>query len=417
MGLITAAAGLAYADSFWGVVQFDDHPSFLDFPPAASWAAWWDSLPAIRPLLKASYVFNNTSGWGVAGFHLVNLALHLANSLLVYGLLTRLVHPARRGLPTGPSIPPAPVPAAIPLVTALVFALHPAQTEAVTYLSGRSVSLMAFFYLSSMMFYSRGTPWGRGLSLGAFGLALLVKETAVTLPAALLLWEVAARPARRLPGILAHQWPHWLMLAAALATFGAAPIYAPYLQASLTTRPIGENLVLQVHAVWYLLEGAVLVHPPNIDPDLAWAMGHSPPLAVKGLVLAGLAGWGVLAVFKRPILGFGLVWFFLHLAPTNSLIPRYDPVNDRQLYLPIMGLAWAVGLAGVAGWEKIQGLFRGIPRGILPGMAVLVVIWLGLGTASRNLDYRSEVALWEATAAQSPRKGRVFNNLGYAYHR
>ena len=127
--------------------QFDDYKVIVDNPGVHSWEAWWNKLDqGIRPLLKFTYTLNWTSGLGVAGFHVVNVLIHLSNVLLVYVLSTEFVRaqPLRDHLKY------------VPLLTALLFAAHPIHTEAVTYISGRSISLMTLFYLAGIMAYVIG---------------------------------------------------------------------------------------------------------------------------------------------------------------------------------------------------------------------------------------------------------------------
>ena len=93
---LVAATGIAYAGSFAGGYQFDDFNVIVREAGAQSPAAWWASQPGIRPLLKLSYALNRASPFGLAGFHLVNLLIHLGNALLVAALLRRL---AARGEP------------------------------------------------------------------------------------------------------------------------------------------------------------------------------------------------------------------------------------------------------------------------------------------------------------------------------
>jgi tetratricopeptide (TPR) repeat protein len=111
-----------------------------------------------------------------------------------------------------------------------------------------------------------------------------------------------------------------------------------------------------------------------------------------------------------PWLGFGLLWFFLHLLPTNSVVARLDVANDRQLYLPVLGifLILSMGIAMVRGALERRG------RVVQAGAIILLVI-LGYFTVARNYTYRSEIALWEDTQLKSPHKARVYNNLGCAY--
>ncbi|MDH4325745.1 MAG: hypothetical protein OEW90_16530, partial [Betaproteobacteria bacterium] len=175
--VLVVAALAAYANVFYGGFQFDDFNVIVRQGAVHSLGAWWDSMPGIRPLLKLSYALSWSAGDGSTyAFHAVNVMLHAANVLLVWQLLRTLFE--RMGV-GGEGF--------AAFAAALLFALHPAHTEAVTYVSGRSVSLMAFFYLASVLAYLRGAP--RWVSPLLFLAALGAKEVAVTLPFALLLCE------------------------------------------------------------------------------------------------------------------------------------------------------------------------------------------------------------------------------------
>jgi tetratricopeptide (TPR) repeat protein len=107
--------------------------------------------------------------------------------------------------------------------------------------------------------------------------------------------------------------------------------------------------------------------------------------------------------------GFGILWVFLHLLPTNSVVPRLDVANERQLYLAGWGVFLLIGAA-------LAQLLRATLRPqIVSVLSVLIVVGLGAATVLRNEAYRTEVTLWEATVRESPAKARAYNNLGYAY--
>ena len=181
---LLAAAALAWLPSLAGVFQFDDYNVIVHNPGVQSWAGFADGLgKSIRPVLNASYTLSWVSGFGDTGFHALNVALHVLNIFLVFQIGLEL---ARRWAVPG---------AGAALAAALLFALHPVQTEAVTYVSGRSSSLAAAFYLGSLLLYLRGGH--RLASAALFVLAVGAKETALTLPFALLLCELSARD--RLP--------------------------------------------------------------------------------------------------------------------------------------------------------------------------------------------------------------------------
>ena len=384
--LLVAAALAAYANALGGSFQFDDFNVIVRQGAVHSLAAWWESMPGIRPLLKLSYALS----WGAGGgstlaFHALNVALHAANALLVWSVLKALW--GRMGVREA---------GMAALAGALLFALHPAHTEAVTYVSGRSMSLMAFFYLASVLAYLRNAP--RWISPALFVAALATKEVAVTLPAALLLCE--ALDARR-PfdgrAALRRQAAHWVLLGIGLAAMAMLPRYRDMLETSLALRGLKEQLALQAAAIARHAGVLVLAVPPNIDPEVPFV-----PTVVGWAILAAVAT-GFALLHRQPWTAFALLWFFLHLAPTNSLLARADAVNDRQLYLASIG---PLALAGLA--------LALMPRWRAAALVVVAAV-LGAATVARNQDYRSEVALWSDTARKSPASTRAWNNLGYAY--
>jgi len=416
--LLICAVCAAYFNALWGDFQFDDYNVIVQNPVVHSWAAWWSEVPhGIRPLLKATYTLNWILGPDAFGFHLLNVLVHAGNTLLVYALTTALLRELEaRGARLWASgerdtLTPA-------LLAALLFAVHPVQTEAVTYISGRSVSLMALLYLGSVLAYVRGRAADEtrqrwllyGLSPGLFVLALLVKEVAVTLPAALLLWEMlrgAGRPSWSV--ILRRQALHWTVLAAAVVVLFRHPGYYPLLAFSFSVRSLQDAVLTQIHGIVYLLSRLVWVHHLNIDPDLPVISRWTPALAAEGLFLATCLGVGVISLRRHPWVGFGILWVFLHLLPTNSVVPRLDVANERQLYLAGWG---GFLLIGAALAQLLRATLR--PQ-IVSALSVLIVVGLGAATVLRNEAYRTEVALWEATVRESPAKARAYNNLGYAY--
>ncbi|MBI3530074.1 MAG: tetratricopeptide repeat protein [Betaproteobacteria bacterium] len=400
--VVAVAVLLAYFNALTGIFQFDDYNVIVNNPAVHSLAAWRDSMPGMRPLLKISYALNWTVDAGPFGFHLFNVLVHAINAVLVYRLLLAL-REERAGTDWAP------------LVGALLFALHPVQTEAATYVSGRSVSLMALFYLGAVLawLHADRTPspraW-RGLSAGLFGAALLVKETAVTLPFALLLLDaVRARYQFTAGRMLRRQTWHWLMLIGGLLVMAASPTYRHLLDVSLSTRGVIDNLLMQANAVCYLAGQLLLPWRVNIDPDLPMRTALSPTQALQILAIIVIVVAGLRNLRRRAWLAFAVLWFFLHLLPTNSLLPRLDVANDRQLYIASIGVFFAVGI----GVEKLS--LRANRRWLVGAVTALVLLGLGFATVQRNRIYGSAVAFWEDAAMKSPGKPRVANNLGYAY--
>jgi tetratricopeptide (TPR) repeat protein len=273
--------------------------------------------------------------------------------------------------------------------------MHPVQTESVTYISGRSTSLMAFFYLGSILVYIsfKKKIWLYFVSPLLFVMAMLVKETAVTLPFALLLWERNFK----------KQVVHWILLFFIVFAAIIHPNYGELLAYSFKTRSIWENLLSQINGVTYLISRLIAVWGLNIDPDLQSVSAWTPLLVVKLSLLLSCIFMGLIK--RKHWLGFGTLWFFLHLVPTNSIVPRLDIANERQLYLSIWGVSLILGI----GAERLlcqKFFWAGI---------IAISILLGYFTIVRNEVYKSEIALWTDTVKKSPEKPRAYNNLGYAY--
>ncbi len=382
---VALAAALAYLPSFAGVFHFDDYNVIVNYPTVHSWQALFERAGGgVRPLLKASYVLNWTLGEGEFGFHLFNNAVHVLNAALLFFIGKNLF----------------PRNSTAVLVSALLFALHPAATEAVTYISGRSSSLMATFYLGAMLVYLRGGHWA--LSALLFLMAAAVRETAVTLPAALLLCELARDERQGWRTILRRQGAHWALLAAG-ALFGLLSArYSEHLSFGYSIRSLGENLITQVGGVSYLVARLVGLHGYNIDPALPTLTEWDAVLVFQAIGLAALGVLGAASLRSRPWIAFGVLWFFLQLAPTNSIVPRVDVANDRQLYLA----SWGLFLALCIQLQKMN-----FPR----TATALILALFAASSIFRQLDYASEIRLWESSVSLAPWNARGHNNLGYAY--
>lgn len=396
--LLCGAVVAAYANSFFGVFQFDDYNVIVGAAPVHSWENWLADLGrGLRPLLKLSYLMNWSSGAGLPGFHLFNLLVHLANVFLVYAL-ARLF--GERVAPQRDWRWPA-------LAAALLFAVHPVHSEAVTYLSGRSTSLMTLFYLAALWAYVQGTlAQRRGawllFSLGLFALALLVKESAIVFPFALLVWEWSCRTPWR--AVVARQWPFWLLFVLGSVLLLLHPRYWSLIWDSMSMLSLHDGFLTQLNGAGFLLGQLLWPVALNIDPPLL-------PLHEVGKVLPQLLIFFVLLVASwyfratRPWISLGLGWALLHLLLLNTIFVRSDIANERQLYWA----DWALFL--LAAVELDQWLGRKRARVALLTVSCMLA-WM---TVERNMVYRSEVVLWEDTVAKSPYKARAFNNLGYAY--
>lgn len=393
------AVALAYANALAGPFQFDDWWAVAGHPAQASLSAWWQALPGIRPLLKLSYTLNTIVSPGPFGFHLANVGLHAANTLLLWRL-------ARHWLPA--LVPGLAQREFAAFASALLFALHPAATEAVTYISGRSVSLMALFALATWLAQAnaRARPMARWPQLATplcFAAALATRETALlAVPLGGLLYAWCAGWSRR--DAVRSLRSQFAVAVLALAAGALTPAYRSFFAWSLDTRDAAGQVLGQLLAHRHLLLHSALGLQANIDPDLRVPARFTPELGATALAIAALLALLLAQRRARPWLAFGGLWYGLQLLPTNSLLPRFDLANDRHLYLALVGpaLVVAVVLAGCR--------WRHAARALL----VALVLALATATVTRNRDYRSELALWQATVAASPAKARPRVNLGVA---
>jgi tetratricopeptide (TPR) repeat protein len=390
---VAAIAVVAYLPSLAGVFHFDDYNVIVNYPTVHSWDALFERAGlGVRPLLKASYTLNWTLGFG---FSFLNILIHAVNAAFLF-LIGRDLFKNQKAA----------------FVAALLFALHPAQTEAVTYISGRSFSLMAVFYLGAILAYLRGAHWG--ISSLLFICAVATRETAVTLPAALLLCELCRTERARLftsnawKEIARRQWAHWSLLVAGGIFILLNQRYFDLVAYGFSERGLADNLLTQVGGVAYLVLRLVSLHGYNIDPALPTLTQWTPALGLQALLLAALLVLGIANLRARPWIAFGVLWFFLQLAPTNSIVPRLDVANDRQLYLASWGLFIAV---------CVQVSKMNLTTEKTAAIAGVVLAAFLAASVYRQLDYRSEIGLWESSVAAAPWNARGHNNLGYAYQR
>lgn len=426
--LVVCLVAVAYANSLHGEFHLDDQNITADAAlqmrdlsvDSLAKAAWHR-----RPVASLTFALNHY--WGehaVFGYHLVNVAIHAATALALYAFLLLLFRL--------PRVPKAVVDLRAPLAlgAALLWAAHPVQTQAVTYIVQRMTSLAALFYLLALIGYLKGrATGGRGRilwwigALGCGALALGSKEMAATLPFALLLiewclFDVDRRTARRAltaVGLL-------LIPIAVVAVFVVRDSTGASFWAQLTLHR--STIQLFTFTEHWLTEGRVIVHyltllvwphPSRLTFDYAFPISRGlfdpPTTALSWLVILGAIAGGIFLRRRAPLAAFGLLWFFLQLAIESSVIPL-DLVFEHRLYLPSMGMAVLATLAGLWMWNR----WRADPRRYVPvvAAAVIVVLWT-TWTIQRNRVWATELSLWTDTVAKAPSNPRAMSSLAVAY--
>jgi hypothetical protein len=397
---------------------FDDHLDIVQ-NPAATAATFLTALPTtVRPLLKASYALNSAlHGAFAPGYRAVNLALHLLTTLLVFVLIERVLGAVQAGR--------ARVPAA--LAGAALWALHPAAVDTVTYISGRSVGLSSALLLGALLLSTtdrrpagpavladlKVRPWGPALGavLCAF-LAPLARETALILPALLVLWQATVAPRERWGDIVRRHAPIWIGVLTAAALLALLPRQRHLAEFSLQVRGPLEALRGNLHALTAILSLWARPWAISIDPQapIEWGWAEWPTL----LRLLGVAAAVAVTVAVRrrwPAVALAISWTLLTLAPTNSFLWRLDPVAVRPLYLASLGPTLALVL--VLGRLRPSRAFRWDLLAAVPAAALIVA--LASGIVIRNAQYRSPIALWEDAVRKAPGRARPRVALALAY--
>jgi len=362
----------------------------------------------IRPILRMTFLMDrHLYGLEPAGWHLLNVLLHLGSGVLVFSLASRLAGGRVLGF-----------------WTALLFLVHPIATEAVTYISGRASVLAGFLVLLALALYDRATADGPGGSrrtslwlaaLACFALAIGAKETAVALPLLLLAWDAVGRGARGPAlkrAIVRDQAPFWGLLAVVATAAIAVPRYRELLAGSLALRSPLENLVAQARILPFTLELFVRPDLLNVDHDLPLATSLADPVALGGAALAVMCL--VLAVMlarRFPVPALGLFWAFSAALPAAGPLARTDLLSERNLYLPSAGIClFVVGVALASPLRTRRARRAAVAAGLL------VAGFLASATIRRNVLWSDPVLLWSDSVAKSPRKARAQNNLGYALY-
>ena len=413
---------LAYLNGLAGPLQFDDHALEADWA-ARDWAVWWDSLGRrVRPLLKASYIVSRSVGEALGniplGHHLVGLGIHLLAVALAYRVARDLHSSVFRGAASAPG-------AAAAAACAAVLALHPLGTEAVTYISGRSVALATLFALAALALHvlaARTEATGRRAlclvaAAGCCLAAALTREALIVVPAVLTLWEwsradalLAPFSGARLLTALRRTFGYWAVAAAAALWLLTHDRYADLADVSRVIVQGRSAEPTLLAALEYFAQRLFLLAPLGIDPDLApWRLGW-PRRLVLTATLAGTLVWAWRVRRERPHWLFGLAWILIFLLPVYLVPLRHDAVSERHFYPALFGVGF------IAACEGVRIASRGAAaRRLVSACACFLIAAMLVATVARNAEYGSEVALWESAAISSPQKPRVFNNLGVAH--
>ena len=342
-----------------------------------------------RPVLSLTFALNYALlGPDPNSFHAVNLAIHLAAALVVFGLVRRTLQ--RQGFAAEHA-------GGLALAVALIWVVHPLQTEAVTYLVQRAESLMGLLLLLTLYCSVRALDSARpalwyAAAAVACALGMGTKETMVVAPLLVLLYDhvfVADGSCQR----LRQRWPLYIALAACWLVLGVL-IVTTFTDAM---RDFDEGrtlpyLLSQPRVLLHYLRLAVWPHPLHLYVNTeSFDVRGLADVVVPGLVVVASLAATAWALSRKRGYGYLAAWFFVILAPTSSVVATSDTIQEHRMYLPLAAVLSAIVVFGDT------ALRRFCPANLRSSLGFAIVaatvLLLGGATRARNADYHSEFSM------------------------
>ena len=412
---IVIVAVLTYANALGHPLVMDDTTAIVENPTIHSFGASVRGGPAQsptagRPLVNmsfaANYMLGGVSPWG---YHAVNLGLHVACALLVYLLLRQLLTFPRlaewsAGHDTG-----------IAATAALLWTVHPLNSEVVNYAAQRSEELVALAFLATLYFgvralgASRTLPWAAA-SVMACVAGMSSKESMATAPVIMLLLDstfVSGGPlaaVRRRPFYYLALFATWIVLALLIVegprwrSAGFASGLSPWTYLLNQAPMVARYLRLVVWPTGLVLDYGEPIHQTL---SAVWP---------SALLVVGLLGGTMALWVSAPALAFFATWCFIALAPTSSIVPIATEVGaERRMYLPLVAVLSLLVLVATRVLSRIRTpTIRRTVR--VATAATSCALLIGL-TVWRNSEYRSSLRIWQTVVDRHP-SGRAHYNLG-----
>ncbi len=408
-----------YSNSLESPFIFDDLHNILDNPHIHLTELSLEGLisagfqsPSNRPVANISFALNYYfHEYNIMGYHLVNVLIHITTGILLYFFVkftlnmpsfrfeSRLYH-------------------WIPFFTALIWLVHPIQTQSVTYIVQRMNSMAAMFYVLSLLLYvtARRTSAKRkkwflfsGCIISAL-LALGSKEIAATLPLMIFLYEWYFFQDLSKTWLKNHRSflisVMILVLFVAFLFLGPHPVEKIVSSYNLRDFDLTQRVLTQFRVMIFYLSLLIFPHPTRLNVEHDFPLSHSlfDPLTTifsMGIVM-GLFGLSLFIAKKQRILSFCILWFLGNLVIESSVIPL-EIVFEHRLYLPSM-LIILVTVTAVIRYLK--------PTWLGMGLLFFAVILFSSWTFERNAVWRDPEILWRDCIEKSPQKARPYCNLG-----
>ena len=415
---VIVAALAAYANVFDNPFHFDDAHSIVDntwirslrwvpryFTDVSTFSPLAENR-SYRPFLLIGYAVSHAMGGGAPwAYHLITLLLHVAAALCVGGILQLILR--KDGFSDDASWIAGGA-------AALLFAVHPLMSEPVNYISARSSLQAAAGTFGAVWAYIRSREGGGARWLVASAAVLLfamgTKIIAMTAPALMLAWEILYGTAPWRARLRALVLP-------AVVALGATLLHEAMLDASIRgarSQIHWWSYFLTQTQVWLRYVG-LYVWPQDLCADLTMPWSTSPLEGVTARAILANLLIVVLAARqwrRRPWVTFSVVWFYVTLSPTNSIVPLSEPATEHRVYIAAPGLVWLT-VAAFTTWARPR-IWTTRARAFAATSAFLTLVALGATTFDRNRVWRSDRALWKSVVDASPTNGRGHLNYGLA---
>jgi len=401
------AAFEVYWPAIHGPFLLDD--TYLTYMrPDAAYLSLRDWLRQMRPLLMFTFWLNyqQSGAQDTFGYHALNVLLHFFNTILTFLSVRKVLSWAAEEESKA---------RILSLFAAGLFLLHPVQTESVSYIASRSETLSVFFVLAALTVYLYRTTAEVSIPrilalLALFAAAALSKEHTVVLPALFILtdyyWNFEFSPS-----VIWRNWKLYLPIAAGavFALLNILRILRGNQSAGFQIQGLTwyQYFFTECRVIWDYIRLFVAPLGQNLDPDIDISRSVTAHGAIFGL--AGLLAVSCLAwIYRRrfPMASYGWFVFLILLAPTSSFAPIRDPLAERRMYLPFIGLLF-ITLEFLRRWKTSRNVFAGV--------LALVLVVEGAMTYQRNILWGSAIDMWKDTVSKSPQKLRPRFQLAQAY--
>lgn len=395
-------------------------PSYLTRIPDVRFSGQYDigsGETTYRPVVTASY-FLDYHFWRLnpSGYHLTSVFLHILNAILLYSLVFLITKDRR-----------------VALVSSLLFALHPVNTEAVNCISFREDLLVFLFcILSFILFIKTGQSRGKNkywyyiLSIFSFLLALFSKEMAIILPLMLIFYDRILTQARTDESRF-FKWRYGGYVIAAVFALSVWFFYKKSLGGQIVehswpggnfyTNILTMSKVMVTYITWMIFPVDVHSVPPSSSPILASYSFLEPGVLFSFFVIAVF----VLMVFKIRRVSrkafFAMLWFMVALLPVANLFPMSNIMACRYLYIPSAGFLFSLSVLLFRLPEaKILSISPETLRKISKDTLIVLIIFFSFFTAMRNLSWRNNFVLWSEMVQRYPGNAVAHNSLGVCYY-